>query len=115
MTAQPGKAPLKCVVEEQANGKKYCKTHGYELEPVRVSELTPIDRPNPVINRAWRCPKGGTLIEIFKCRNCGQPVGAKTRPASAGHQTVGEEYEPVKCPCGETYQSSEVGAMLERP
>jgi hypothetical protein len=71
MTAQPGNVPLKCVVEEQANGKKCCKTHGYELEPVRISELTPIDRPNPVIKRAWRCPKGGTLIEIFKCRNCG--------------------------------------------
>jgi hypothetical protein len=35
MTAQPENVPLKCVVEEQANGKKCCKTHGYELEPVR--------------------------------------------------------------------------------
>jgi len=113
MTAQMGKGTLKCVVEEDANGKKYCITHSYELEPVWVSEMALMEKPNPVTNRAWRCPKGGTLIEIFNCRSCGQPVEARIRPASAGRQTVGgEEYGPVKCPCGGTYQSSEVGTML---
>ena len=112
-TAAQEKGTLKCVVEEHANGNKYCKTHGYQLDAVRGSDFAPIGSPNPMIPRAWRCPKGGTLIEIFKCRNCGESVEAKTRPASAGRQTVGAEYEPVKCQCGETYQSSEVATMLD--
>src|ERR1700722_10995860 len=107
-TVAQEKGTLKCVVEEHSNGNKYCKTHGYQLEAVRVSDFAPISSPNPIIDRAWRCPKGGTLIELFKCRNCRRPLEVKTRPANAGRHTVGEEYEPVKCPCGETYQSSEV-------
>jgi hypothetical protein len=51
--------------------------------------------------------------ESFKCRKCGERVEAKTRPASAGHGTFGEEYEPVTCLCGEKYQSSEVAAMMD--
>jgi DNA-directed RNA polymerase subunit RPC12/RpoP len=51
--------------------------------------------------------------KIFKCRNCGKPVNATTRAASAGHGTVGEEYEPVTCPCGEKYSSSEVAAKMD--
>jgi hypothetical protein len=52
----------KCVVKEQPDGSKYCTTHGYQLEEMSVSELAPTDNPNPVINRAWRCPKGGTVM-----------------------------------------------------
>lgn len=110
---EPGKATLKCVVEEHADGTKYCKTHGYQLGAVRASQFAPMGSPNPIANLAWRCPRGGTVIEIFKCRNCGRSVEASTRPASAGRQTVGEEYEPAKCPCGETYRSGEVAAMLD--
>jgi len=51
--------------------------------------------------------------EVFKCRGCGEPIEAKIVPASAGHGTFGEAYEPVACACGVTYQSSEVAAMVD--
>jgi hypothetical protein len=51
--------------------------------------------------------------EFFKCRGCSEPIEVKTVPASAGHGTFSEEYEPVACVCGITYQSSEVAAMME--